>query len=56
MKCKALKDGLVDKTRYVHEGEVFETGKCPSWAEPVKPAKLKPEGANSTSGDGEDGE
>lgn len=39
MKCKALKDGLVNRTDYVRPGDVFEAKKCPSWAVPVVPAK-----------------
>jgi hypothetical protein len=45
MKCRALKDGLNNKTDYVRAGEVFEAKKCPSWATPVAPPKkdVKPE-------------
>jgi hypothetical protein len=56
MKCKAMKDGLIDKTQYVREGEVFETNKCPSWAVPVRPAKPKPGEGSTSSGDDEGGE
>lgn len=54
MECKALTDGLVDKTRYVHAGEVFETAKCPFWATPVKTPKKKQEAGAAASGEDKD--
>jgi hypothetical protein len=56
MKCTALKDGLVDKTKYVHAGEIFEAAKCPSWAKPLKVSGKKSDGAASPSEDGKDDE
>ena len=55
MKCRATRDGLLGKTSYVHEGEVFEASKCPSWAEPVNPPKKKavPADAEAEQKDGE---
>lgn len=50
MKCKALKDGLINKTDYVRPGEVFEAKKCPSWAVPVV---AKKEAGKDTQKDGE---
>lgn len=45
VKCRAKQDGLINKDKYVYEGEIFEAEKCPSWAEkveePKKPAKDK---------------
>ena len=37
MKCRALKDGLIDDTTYIHAGETFSADVCPSWAAPVEP-------------------
>lgn len=56
MECKAIKDGLIDKTKYVHAGEVFEAAKCPSWAVSVKSTKKKTGGAGASPADSEDGE
>ena len=56
MKCKALKDGLMNKSDYIRAGEEFEAAKCPSWATPVNPPKKKkPEEASASSG-GDEGE
>lgn len=48
MKCRAIRDGLLGKSRYIHVGEVFEAAKCPSWAEAVNPVKKKPSGEESS--------
>ena len=64
MKCRALEDGLLGKTSYIHAGEVFEEKECPSWAEPVKKkaggtdapsAAGRPEGGTDTSSAGDSG-
>lgn len=52
MQCKALKDGLINKTDYVRAGDVFEAKKCPSWATPVASAK-KAEAKTTEQKDGE---
>jgi hypothetical protein len=49
--CMALRDGLVDGDRYIHEGETFEAEKCPSWAVIVKSPALKGSGGNEGVGD-----
>ncbi len=36
MKCRAVKDGLIDDTTYIHAGETFSADPCPSWAVPVE--------------------
>lgn len=36
MKCRAVRDGLIDETTYIHAGENFSADKCPSWAVPVE--------------------
>jgi hypothetical protein len=36
MQCRADRDGLMGTT-YIHEGELFEAEKCPSWATAVNP-------------------
>lgn len=55
MKCRATRDGLLGKTSYIHEGEVFEAPKCPAWAEPVNPPKKKAD-AEGAFADGEPGQ
>lgn len=51
--CRALRDGLVDGDRYIHEGETFEAEKCPSWAVAVKSPTLKEQGAEGSGDKGE---
>ena len=36
MKCRAVRDGLIDETTYIHAGETFSADPCPSWAVPVE--------------------
>lgn len=51
--CRALRDGLVDGDRYIHEGETFEAEKCPSWAVAVKSPTLKEQGVEGSGDKGE---
>lgn len=51
--CRALRDGLVEGDRYIHEGDTFEAEKCPSWAEAVKTPALKGESEETASDDKE---
>ena len=44
MKCRAVRDGLIDDTTYIHAGETFSADPCPSWAVPVA-SENKPAGA-----------
>lgn len=56
MKCRALYDGLIAKSRYIHAGEEFEADKCPSWAVRVNPPAPKKEATKPVASTEKDGE